>query len=384
LIIPKIFKNSTISIVTILLLANWLIDKNIIAKFKTGFTNKFFLFSLLYWTLHVIGIFYSANTHDAKFVVEKKLSLLLFPIIFATINLNQESKLRIFKWFLHLLIFFSSSCIAYGLYNYLKTGDIKQLGLENTLFINIHRVVMSMYLTLGVYFSLELYKNKQIKPYTLLLYFSIATIHILLMASRLYLAVYFVFGYYLAYKFIVNHKTFYKLSAIGAVVFVLTTTLLFNTNRQFKEQICTVLAGRQTDVARTNGVSERTYIWEASFNLIERHPIIGIGQGDIVDSLVNEYHKMNWSVGIINKYHCHNQYLQSFVGLGIFGLTALILFIFYPFVFFKQTGTEAKICSVLFGISLMTDNHTELQQSIIFMTLWLSIFINLKKEETTT
>ncbi|HTF81606.1 MAG TPA: O-antigen ligase family protein [Cytophagales bacterium] len=380
-IVPQLFRNTTISFMVILLLANWLIDRQIILKVKTGLTHKFFLVSFLYWFLHVIGYFYSSNTKEAGFIIEKKLSLILFPLIFATINLNETSKLNIYKWFVFLLLFFSSTCMLYGMYHYKMTGDIKMLSLEYSLYIDIHRVVMSMYLTLGAYFAFELHKQGRIKLAVLILYLAISGAHILLMASRLYMVVYLIFVCFLLYRYISSKKLLYGVMAFGLTLSFALGFVMYQTNKVFKSQIETLFMGKKTSAANTNGVSERKYQWDAAMALIIKHPIAGVGQGDVVDSLQQEYKDMYWDIGYTHRYHAHNQYLQTFIGLGLLGFISLVFMIFYPFVFYKQTGVEAKICSILFGISLLTDNHTELQQSIVFMFLWLGMFINLKSSK---
>lgn len=379
-IISKIFKNTTISFMVILLIANWLIDPMILDKLKTGITNKFFIVCFLYWFLHVIGVLYSANSREAGFVVEKKLSLILFPLIFATIHIEEASKLSIYKWFISCVLFFSITCIMYGVYNYTTTGDATMLSLENTLYIDIHRVIFSMYLTLGAYFCFDLHKKKKLHLYILLVYLAVATLHIFLMASRLYMVVYLIFIYFLFYRYIEKKKIFYMVSACCLVVFLVLGTFLYNKNEAFRVQINSMLNSQKGNQAASNGVSEREYQWQAATTLIKRNPIFGIGQGDVVDELRNEYKAMNWQYGYDLKYHAHNQYLQSFIALGIIGLLLLVLVIFYPFIWFNHTNIEAKICSLLFGISLVTDNHTELQQSIVFMFLWLSMFINMKEK----
>lgn len=376
--LPKIFKNSTISLMVILLIVNWAIDKAILQKLKIGLRHKFFVISFIYWILHVIGWYFSSNRGEAGYIIEKKLSLIVFPLIFATIHISEHSKFNIYKWFVLLLMFFSSTCLLYGFYNYRLTGDIKMMSLEYSIYIDLHRVVLSMYLTLGAYFAFELHHQGRIKLGMLLAYLAIASIHLLLMASRLYMVVYMGFMYFLFYRYIPSKKLFYGISVGAITLAVLAGVFMFKTNKLFKSQIETLFMERQNSIATTNGVSERGYQWDASRALIKRNPIFGIGPGDVVDSLQQEYKNMNWDIGYSHRYHAHNQYLQTFIALGIVGFVSLLLLVFYPWIFYKETGIEAKICSVLFGISMLTDNHTELQQSIIFMFLWLGMFINLK------
>ncbi|MFN8438703.1 MAG: O-antigen ligase family protein [Cytophagales bacterium] len=378
---PKIFKNSTISLMVILLIGNWAFDKNILQKLKNGIQNPFFIIAFSYWFLHVVGILYSHNTREANFVVEKKLSLIIFPLIFTSINLSETSKLNIMQWFVVLVFISSILSICFGLYNYSLTHDIQSIMLENSLIIDIHRVVMSMYLTLGAYFVFELHKQKRISLYHLITYMALATIHIFLLASRLYLVTFVVWVYYLFYTYIIHKKIFWAVSVSGVFVVLVSGFALFKCSKSFKSQVETVFMPRQNNASNTNGVSERKYQWDAATTLIKKHPFTGVGQGDVEDSLINQYKKMNWQIGVIHKYHAHNQYLQSFIALGLGGVITLLALIFYPFLPIRKTSTESKMCAVLFAIAMLTDNHTEIQQSVVFMFLWLSLFLNLKKTD---
>ena len=58
--------------------------------------------------------------------------------------------------------------------------------------------------------------------------------------------------------------------------------------------------------------------------------MFGVGTGDVKEELLKEYKKENIPYAIEKSLNAHNQYLQSSVAIGSFGLLVLLLTIFIP------------------------------------------------------
>ena len=78
------------------------------------------------------------------------------------------------------------------------------------------------------------------------------------------------------------------------------------------------------DSNKIDGTNIRFWIWKSAFSVIENHPIIGVGTGDVRDELQKQYEKRGMSQAVIFRYNAHNQYLETWLGTGIFGLFALL------------------------------------------------------------
>ena len=80
----------------------------------------------------------------------------------------------------------------------------------------------------------------------------------------------------------------------------------------------------------TESSASRILIWKSSLELIMNKPIIGYGSGDVKDLLIYKY-LQNGYFGIAEKkLNAHNQFLQTQLASGIFGLL-MLLFIFIQF-----------------------------------------------------
>ena len=75
----------------LIMITNWLISGEYLTTIPQLFKERWriltFSFALLY-VLYLLGMLYSSNYTYGRFDLEVKFSLLIFPVIFATSNLN--------------------------------------------------------------------------------------------------------------------------------------------------------------------------------------------------------------------------------------------------------------------------------------------------------
>ncbi len=77
--------------------------------------------------------------------------------------------------------------------------------------------------------------------------------------------------------------------------------------------------------AEVQSTGMRIQAWESALDLVKSNPIFGTGTGDVKDELVKMYNSKGF-VEIFNlRLNAHNQFLQSFAALGIFGFLLLLL-----------------------------------------------------------
>lgn len=127
----------------------------------------------------------------------------------------------------------------------------------------------------------------------------------------------------------------------------------------------------------------RIWIWKATSQIIQEHPVIGVGVGDIRDELTKKYKE----IGIVtiqdSGFDSHQQYLQTFASLGIIGLLSL-LFVFFQF--FKE-GIRNKNF-YLFGFGLLylffgfTESMLETQAGIVFFTFCALFFYSFQPSKS--
>ncbi|GGK70843.1 O-antigen ligase family protein [Rufibacter glacialis] len=77
------------------------------------------------------------------------------------------------------------------------------------------------------------------------------------------------------------------------------------------------------------GVSQREIMWKSAADLIKKNPILGFSPGDTEDALVQRYAAYGFQEGVTGRFDAHNQYLMHGVSLGLVGVLALLLVLFF-------------------------------------------------------
>jgi uncharacterized membrane protein YhaH (DUF805 family) len=82
-----------------------------------------------------------------------------------------------------------------------------------------------------------------------------------------------------------------------------------------------------------HSVRQRFLFWDAALRIIFRHPVFGVGTGDVRSSFQDMYTELNSPLSSKNRLYAHNQYLATAVALGVVGLA---FFLFCWWVLLKQ------------------------------------------------
>ncbi len=79
-----------------------------------------------------------------------------------------------------------------------------------------------------------------------------------------------------------------------------------------------------------NSILQRMEYMKGAILLIKKHPLFGVGTGDMEDALYAEYKKMNSKLNPQLYFHAHNQYLTIAITFGLAGLLWFLFALFYP------------------------------------------------------
>ena len=75
------------SLMILLCAANWIIEGNFSAKIKNTFSNRLNIYWIIFFMLYVLSYFMSTNQHEAGSIIERRLSMIAFPLlIFGSVN----------------------------------------------------------------------------------------------------------------------------------------------------------------------------------------------------------------------------------------------------------------------------------------------------------
>lgn len=98
------------SIPQIILVSNWLLEKQFVSKWQQLKTNKIFWVLASFFLLHLVGMFYTENTQQGLNDLRNKLPLVILPLVlFSTKPLNSKEFRLLFAFFF-LSVMVSSAC----------------------------------------------------------------------------------------------------------------------------------------------------------------------------------------------------------------------------------------------------------------------------------
>lgn len=349
----------------------WILNKEYkqLPKLKN---NWFVLTSIAYFVVFALTGFYSENLEFWLQDLEQKLPLLILPIILSTKSISKNI-FRVIMWA------FTIGCFLLMLYGYIN---------QSTEFISLRKIVnkytpiniiyYSLYLSIiFFYLCYELIVLK-VKKYRVFYILSIFLTHFFLYgcASRMVILTTFIISIAVVifWKFIFERKLLQGIGFIFLIILIIGTSLYLNKKTATRFNKLIVHKG-----------DNRNRIWQASWLSIKESPIIGFGAGDTKSALNLSFLKVDYPFGIEKNVNCHNQYLESWLSAGVFGLLILLIWLFASFYdAWKKHNYLFCIFILIIAMNILVESVFERQHGTFFMAFIGSLLFvyNQKKEVT--
>jgi O-antigen ligase len=338
-----------------------------------------FSFSFLY-LFYLVGLVYTTNFQYAREDLETKFSILLFPLIFATSGFPLFSKK---EWWIILRVF-AAGCIAgsllligRGFYNTFflhQPGSFYYTGLS----WSFHPGYYSMYLTFAIsniLYSLLIRRSvhgflRLAGHFLILLFF---TMMIVLLSSKAGLLIWLsAIGFYTVILLFRYHRWLAGLTVIASAMAVFIAFLLIFPHAAGRvSQAKQDMSVKNTVQNPAQSTGERIAVLKVSGKIIMQHFLFGVGTGDVKDALMEQYKENNLEQVLAQKLNAHNQFIQSFITLGIFGLVLLAAMFVAPAISaFRQEYWIYFAFLFIAGISMCFESMLETQAGVVFYALF--------------
>jgi O-antigen ligase len=188
------------------------------------------------------------------------------------------------------------------------------------------------------------------------------------------LLIYLFFGIYLA---LLHKKIKYLLFTIITLSSILY--ILFNFIPYTSERISGMVKGfEHKDINPDSDESTqlRIFAWQASTNLIKSNPISGYGTGDVNDELIKEYKNKGYTGALRKEMNAHNQYYQTMLGIGIFGLILFVVFYFWNgYLAIKQRSFSLFIFVIITFFIMLFESYLETQAGVFYTSIFSTLLI---------
>ena len=303
----------------------WLFSGNYGSKYNQIISNKFILASIVFFSLHVIGLIWTEDLSWGLHIVHKMwYFLLLLPVLFTIVRRD------------HIKFYISAFLLAITfteIASYLVWFEIIE-PFKNATVANptpfMSHISYNPILAFSIYLVLhEIFFNKKISNlvFSLCIFFAISmSINMFITGGRAGQVIFFVMLSILICQ-ILDKKRIKSLITI----FIVIPGIFFSAYQSsdlFKKRVD--LAVNETlsySNTSNNSVGLRINFTMNSFEVIRQNLIIGVGTGDFP----NEYRKINLinSPTLPNATNPHNMYTLILMQLGIVGLVSMLSIFYY-------------------------------------------------------
>lgn len=315
---------SAVSVMAVLILTSWLIGGDYSRKWTTIVAHPVSLALLVYLGLFVLGLLWSQNIMAGLAMLEKQWKLLLLPVLISSIAYEHRRR---------YVIFFLAGLTVAMVMTYLAWFDILHYGgvTPEHPTKRLFHVLYNPLLAFGFYLvchEILWGRCRGASRIGLVILAALMAFDMFITEGRTGQIVFFVLFGLLVFQF-------FRKSLLKALVFVLLVLPLtfvagYQLSPTFHKRVNT--AGLEIAQFRENpntSVGLRLLFWENSWQIIKKHPIVGVGTGDFQSS----YAKVNaeFSPEMVVTDNPHNQYVFILCHFGILGLVSLLALFFVQF-----------------------------------------------------
>lgn len=304
-------------------------EGNFKAKWHHLRNRQFRLFLVGYLVLYatyVSGLIWSHNYPYAYQDLLLKLPILLFPFCLLT----SDTSIFTYRKLLHLMHAFLAGCVVYSIYVFYVwifkvgvDGILSAFRISGTGLVIHHSYISMCYiLAIAIIFYLLHYEHKKFWFNILLVVIALVLVfQIIVLSSR---TAWIVSGLLLTVFFVVwlvqtirkRVRPYWTILFFSMVLAV--ALFLGSVPSHYNRCLNTIQNVKAEKSLRAADI--RWSIWECSWDVIGEHPFLGVGTGDVRDSLSQR----QMEVGLPS-FNSHNQFLNTWVSVGIFGFLAFVM-----------------------------------------------------------
>ena len=420
-------------IAIIALLLQWILDKNFKQKFLILKTNNYAIGLIFIYLLYSISLFWSDNILAAASDIFLKSPLLIFPLIILSrkASLSDDKINQILLSFALSSVLINLYCLCDAYFSFVKTHQLSNFYYYK-LPVNMHTAYQSMFTSFSiVIFGYLRVKEKFTSNWLTCLLVSFQMILILLLSSRMQILIMMLLvpSYFILYYY---NKNRVLLGILYTLLIFIFAKLIMNipSSLNFRYQQ-TVSQINNAGIDNDNS-DPRKFIWGASLEILKDNWLVGSGVGDATSLLIERYlvlfsenptskylidstivkiekrdktvqhlkeialnnetsyneeladhakailKRNNAMYKILYQRKCnfHNQYLQTFAAIGLFGILALVYLLVVPFI---KAIIRLDYLNVIFLFiicsSLLTESMLERQAGVSFIIFFYTLLV---------
>lgn len=360
-----------------------LIVLSVIATISSAFHkidfNKNFWLPILLYALVLLSLFWTIDVDESFRGIIKSLPFFAVPLLFTLMPpLNKTSGTKI-------LYYFALGVTCFALFFIISAGVRFSSGGTKTVFfyhslvspLDLNAIYVSVFTAIALLFLL--FKTK--KNVLNILMITVLSVFLILLSSKMVIAVTLIT--ILGLGFLKLKKATHKFFLLGFLLLILFSILMIKPIRhrisyEMKSDVSEVLhKQRFKKVYPWTGTSLRLFQARIFYEMLQEDDILFTGYGIHAsqEKIAEKQNEYNLYQGF-NEYNFHNQYIQIFAELGVFGLLLLLAVLINLFRgFLKHKDLMFLVLFFVMAGIFITESFLARQRGIIFfMTLYCLLF----------
>lgn len=357
--------------------------------------NKISILFVLLYLIYVIGIAFSDFPEIGKKYLEYKLSLIVFPLLLMIRTKGTISYRNIFIGLIFGCIIGAVIGLYQGFVCYTGTKEFS-CWLSSSVSTIVHPTYFSVYTTIAIIAVwIGYYRKYRFFSLTVSLiitgFLAVYTLFMMSLTGMLFLGL-MIFASIAVF-------VYQRWKKVGLVAFVITMPLLlficYKSVPQFKHEIDDVIyyGERYLDNSENyfeslyypySGTESRLIMWKISLEQLKETPW-GLGTGDVDHTLQKRMENRLNEEFVQKNLNSHNQYLQTGLEIGFFGLFVLLLAILLLVVkSIKEKNLLLFAVVFSFAFNCLFESMLQRQSGIVFYILMFCILIipySLRKDD---
>jgi O-antigen ligase len=358
--------------------AVWILHGNLKHKVSAVFTFPVLILSVVFYLLHVVGMLYSENIKTGLSHLEVKFSLLLFPFLLAGIKDVLANNFNKITWaFIFGNITAAVICFAVATYAWVTTGanhfyynDFSIFNLPTYSSMYLLFCMAALFYFLTVKHSVYSIKTKWLFIVCILFF---ALVVFLNHSRGAILSGVVAVAFSGAFYFVKKKKWLWLLVSLILPVFI--GAGLFMYHPRFESLRAFVISPPDSlPSSSEDNVTIRYMVAKQSLQLAKENFWLGTGTGDVKDQLMKKYTSLNMVMAEHEHLNAHNQFLETFVGLGIVGLLLLLLLVLEPvYSGIRQTHILKIAFGLIVTINFLFESMLNTEAGVIFYALFWTL-----------
>lgn len=377
------FKVKIISIMLVVFCIATLFTRGYLNSLRSLRKSSAALAMISLYLLHILGLLWSENIGFGMFDLQVKLTLLIIPLFLfpslANGAVGRDALIRIYS-------IGAVMALAVCLFRAGLRHDLPGSFYYQELSWFMHPGYFSMHLCLAfTVFTERLIGRKTFDPsFRLNLFFALLmTIGVFLLSSKTGIIIMVILAMTQIVRMLRRNPGMRRVILISLVI-IATVFAVMLPGSLVMDRFSQL--GDTSDLTDSsvehNSTTIRIAAWKASWNLIKEAPLIGYGTGDIRDVLMAFYSDHSLPVLEDGRINPHNQFLQTWLALGVTGVFLLVTIIFLIVrTAVRRRDMLAMSLGVILLLNMLVESVIEVEAGVMFYSVFV-ILLSSHRVET--